>query len=142
MLMSCFGDLTELMLDYFWDSSKWTNGSSNSVEWFGKQLGKTWCNSSILYGADKCLVAFVPRIEYFKFWGLRRNGTVTEIWLSLFRKISTSTHPSQGSFLWTSHLTWKILLSRICLISLIFKYANFFLTHLLLITLILSLGIT
>ena len=126
MMMRCFGDLTKLMLDSFWDCSKWTNGSSTSDEWFGKYLCKICCNSSVFYGADKCSVTFVPRIGYSKFSEVTRNGTITEFWLSLLRETSTSTYPPLGSFLWLPHLTWKLsLLFRISLHSLIFKWGNF-----------------
>ena len=66
------------MLDSFWGCRKWTNGASTSDEWFGKHLGKMCSNSSVLYGADKCSIAFVPRIGYSKFSDVTRNGTVTE----------------------------------------------------------------
>ena len=52
MMMYCFGDLTELMLDSFWNCSKWTKGSNSSDKWFGKHQRNTCCNSSVLYGVD------------------------------------------------------------------------------------------
>ena len=88
MMMYCFGDLTELKLDSFWDYSKWTNGSITFYEWFGKYLGNICCISFVLYGADKCSMAFVPRKGYCKFSEVTRNGTVTKFWLSLSRKTS------------------------------------------------------
>ena len=77
-MMRCFGDLTELTLDSFSDCSKCTNGSITSDEWFGEYLGKICCNSSVFYGADKCSMAFIPRIEYSKFSDVIRNDTVSE----------------------------------------------------------------
>ena len=49
------------------------------------------CNLFVLYGVNKCSMAFVPIIGYSNFSDVTRNGTGTKFLLSLLRETPTST---------------------------------------------------
>ena len=52
------------------------------------------CNLFVLYGVNKCSMAFVPIIGHSNFSDVTRNGTGTKFLLSLLRETPTFTRLS------------------------------------------------